>query len=258
MNNTSLSRNTGRFLIAFACIATALAAGARAQTAAMASSPAADQHEAVRLDNFVVSASRTPQDLRFTPSSVSVLAPAELAASQITDLRTALATEPGVDVVNTGAAGGPSSVFMRGASSHQTLFVVDGVRMNDRSAAYQNFLGQADLGGIDRVEVLRGPQSTLYGSSAMGGVIAIDTTRGCGETSGAFSALAGSFNTLGGAVSVQGGTKDLGYSGFIAREVTDNDLPNNNNKVWSYATRVELKPSETTLVGATFRGLAND
>jgi vitamin B12 transporter len=198
-----------------------------------------DKHEAVRLDNYVVSASRTPQDLKYTPSSVSVLTPNELAASQIPDLRTALAAEPGVIIVDAGASGGQSSVMMRGANSYQTLFVVDGVRMNDRSTAYQKFLGQADLGGIDRIEVLRGPQSTLYGSSAMGGVITIDTTHGCGDTSGSLSALAGSFNTLGGAASVQGGTKTLGYSGFVAREVTDNDRANNTSKNWNYATRVE-------------------
>jgi vitamin B12 transporter len=256
MTHSLLSRVAGWSFTAFACVATALP-GARAQTVAVAS-PATDQHEAVRLDNFVVSASRTPQDIEYTPSSVSVLSPTELAASQITDLRTALAAEPGVIIVNTGAVGSQSAVMMRGANSYQTLFVVDGVRMNDRSAAYQNFLGQADLGGIDRIEVLRGPQSTLYGSSAMGGVITVDTTHGCGETSGSLSAVAGSFNTVGGSASVQGGTKTLGYSGFISREVTDNDRPNNNSKVWSYSTRLEVTPSAMTLVGVTFRGQDGD
>ena len=258
MNNTLLSLNTGRFLLAFTCVATALASAARAQTDATVAMAVPDQHEAVRLDNYVVSASRTPQDLRYTPSSVSVITPAELAASQITDLRSALAAEPGVGIVNTGATGGPSSVFIRGANSYQTLFVVDGVRMNDRSAAYQNFLGDADLGGIDRIEVLRGPQSTLYGSSAMGGVIAIDTTHGCGDARGTLSALAGSFSTVGGSASVQGGSKTLGYSGFISRVVTDNDQPNNNSKTWNFATRVEYAPSETTLVGITFRAQDGD
>jgi vitamin B12 transporter len=258
MNNSLLPRISGRFILAFACVATALAAGARAQTTAADPTAAVDQHEAVQLDNFVVSASRTPQDLKYTSSSVSVIGLDDLAESQIVDLHTALAAEPGVVIVSSGGAGAQSSVLMRGANSYQTLFVVDGVRMNDRAAAYQNFLGQADLGGIDHIEVLRGPQSTLYGSSAMGGVITIDTTRGCGDVSGSVSTLAGSFNTLGGAASVQGGTNVLGYSGFVERTVTDNDRPNNNSKIWSYATRVEVKLSATTLLGATFRGQEGD
>ena len=258
MNNSLLSRNSGRFLLAFACAATALAVGARAQTAATDPTAAADQREAVRLDSYVVSASRTPQDLKYASSSVSVIGLADLAESQIVDLHTALAAEPGVVIVSSGGAGSQSSVLLRGANSYQTLFVVDGVRMNDRAAAYQNFLGQADLGGIDHIEVLRGPQSTLYGSSAMGGVVTIDTTHGCGEASGSLSALGGSFNTVGGSASVEGGTKVLGYSGFVERTGTDNDRPNNNSKIWSYATRVEAKPSETTLFGITFRGQDGD
>ena len=255
MTNTLLSRNTGRFLFAFACAATALPC-ARAQTTEAVPAPA--NHEAIRLDNYVVSATRTPQDPKNTPSSVSVLSPTALGLSQIMDLRTALAAEPGVIINNTGAAGGQSSVMMRGANSNQTLFVVDGVRMNDKSSGYENFLGQVDLGGIDRLEVLRGPQSTLYGSSAMGGVIMIDTTHGCGEETGALTAMAGSFNTVGGSASVQGGTKSLGYSGYIGRVVTDNDRTYNNNKMLSYATRVEVNPTASSLVGVTFRGLDGD
>jgi len=258
MYNSLLSRVSGWSFTAFACAAATLSV-ARAQTAAPAEAfPVPTGHELVRLDGFVVSASRTPQDLKYTPSAVSVLLPTELALSQITDLHTALSAEPGVIVVNTGAKGGQSSVFLRGADSHQTLFVVDGVRMNDKSAGYQNFLGQSGLGGIDRMEVLRGPQSTLYGSSAMGGVITISTTRGCGAPTGSVSAEAGSFNTVGGAASVQGGTKTLGYSGYISREVTDNDRPSNNSKVMSFSTRVEYTPTENTLLGGTFRGQDGD
>jgi vitamin B12 transporter len=244
------SRIAGLLLILTALTAS-VAPLSRAQTAPPSTPP---KDEVLQLDKFIVSASRTPQDPKFTSSSVSLLKPADLAAEQIVDLRTALAAQPGVVVVDSGAAGGQTSIFMRGASSHQTLFVVDGVRMNDRSAAYQTFFGQADLGGIDRVEVLRGPQSTLYGSSAMGGVILIDTTHGCGEETGVLSAMAGSFDTVGASASLQGGTKTLGYSGSVARFETDNDRPFNSDKVLSYATRVELKPTEAVLVGVTFRG----
>lgn len=213
---------------------------------------AQDTH--VVLDRYVVSASRSPQAPQFVSSSVSVLSLTDLASAQITDLRSALAAEPGVIVVNTGAVGGQSAVFLRGASSHQTLLIVDGVRMSDRAAAYNNFLGGSDLGGIDRVEVLRGPQSTLYGSSAMGGVILLDTSHGCAPFSGQTAVSAGSFDTFGAAVSAQGGTKMIGYSASVSRQETANEQPANDFRVWSYSTRIEAAPSAALLIGATFRG----
>jgi vitamin B12 transporter len=209
---------------------------------------------AVVLDRYVISASRTPQDPAYTPSSVSVLPLEELALAQIPDLRTALAEAPGLVVSNTGPTGGPSSIFLRGANAHQTLFVVDGVRMNDRSASYQTFLGGADLVGLDRMEILRGPQSTLYGSSAMGGVILMNTTTGRGPLTGTAAATAGSFDTLGGSLAVRGATSQLAYSAAAARFQTANDTPRNDFDQWSYATRLEWTASDALLLGVTFRG----
>ncbi|MCX6945460.1 MAG: TonB-dependent receptor plug domain-containing protein, partial [Opitutales bacterium] len=167
----SLSRLAGWSLVLGA--GAVLCAVTRAQT-----TPAAPVGDPLPLGQFVVSASRTPQDPKFVASSVTTLALADLAAAQVTDLRTALSAQAGVGVVSSGAVGGQTSVFLRGSNSYQTLFIVDGVRMNDRAALYSNFLGGADLAGLGRIEVLRGPQSTLYGSSAMGGVIVLDTARG--------------------------------------------------------------------------------
>lgn len=212
----------------------------------------------VNLPAYVVSATRTPQDAQFTTSSVDVLPMLRLDLAQVSGLGTALGTIPGVNIVNTGATGGQTSVFIRGSSSTQTLFVVDGIPMNSRSAQYNNFLGSADLAGIDRVEVLRGPQSTLYGSSAMGGVIFIDSTRGCGAPTGSVSTTFGSFDTLGASAAVSGGTRTLGYSASLGRFHTDNEKPHNGFDAWSYSTRVEGTPTPDLLVGATFRGQQGD
>ncbi len=246
MTQSNLRSRLARLSILLAFGGGALAS-ARAQFA-LADTPA------LTLDNYVISASRTPQDPKFTPSSVSVLPLPDLAAVQVTDLRAALAREPGVIVSGGSPAGGLTSILLRGAANHQTLFVVDGVRLNDRSATYNNFLGGADLTGFDRIEVLRGPQSTLYGSSAMGGVILMNTTHGCAPHTGAVALTAGSFNTLGASAAAQGGTQKFGYSGSFARFQTANDLPGSDFKQGSYATRLEYAPTTAVLIGATFRG----
>jgi vitamin B12 transporter len=224
-----------------------------AQTDQSASAPVADSP--LKLDQMVVSASRTPQDPRNTSSAVSPISLDELATEQITTLKDALAQQPGVIVVNSGAVGSQSSIFLRGANSDQTLFVVDGVSMSSRSASDQNFLGGADLAGIDRVEVLRGPQSTLYGSTAMGGVILIDSAHGAGPVTGKIEATAGSFGSYGGEISTAGAGGRFGFSGSLGYDQTENDRPQNDYDGWSGSTRLEYNASPEVLVGFTFRGL---
>jgi vitamin B12 transporter len=205
-------------------------------------------------DQYVVSASRTSQDPAFTPSSVTSLSLPSLDNAQIPDLRTALSETPGVNVANSGAVGSQSSVFLRGANSDLTLFVVDGVRLNTENISYANFFGGADLAGLDRVEVLLGPQSTLYGSSAMGGVILLETARGSGNPSGILSTFAGSFGSYGAQASVEGGAGTLGYSAAISHEQTDNDRPYNKYRNWNYSTRLEDALTPWLLAGLTLRG----
>lgn len=228
-------------------------ASVRAQTPAPAAAESAEP--VVSREEIVISASRSRQDARYTASSVTRLSLQELKESQIVDLRTALAREPGATIVNTGATGSQASLFLRGGSSHQTLFFVDGVRMNDRSASYVNFLGGADLEGLGRLEVLRGPQSTLYGSSAMGGVIALDTLAvGDGPATGRVAAHGGSFGTWGGGLEARGGLGALGYSASAGYFETDNDRSGNKYDAWNYAGRLEFSPAASPLVlGATLR-----
>jgi len=211
----------------------------------------------VHLNEMVISAQRSSHQISQTPSTVTLVPLDQLHLEGISGLDQALSGQPGTIVVSTGATGSQSSVFIRGASNHQTLFFVDGVRMNDRSAPYDNFLGSADLVGLDRVEVLRGPQSTLYGSSAMGGVIALDTARGTEGGTGFLQAEVGSFNTLSASAAISGGVQSLGYSLSINRYQTDNDRPGNAFDSWSYSGRFEGQTTPTVLLGATLRGLTS-
>jgi vitamin B12 transporter len=250
MSSISLFRSAGRFLFVIIC---ASGISARAQ-----SNSASATAENIELDQFVVSASRTPQDPLLTASSVSRIDLQELELAQVHSLATALSREPGVSVVQTGPTGGQASVFIRGASSHQTLFLVDGIRMSDRAASYVNYLGGADLVDLGRIEVLRGPQSTLYGSSATGGVILLETAKGKGRRSGTLSATAGSFDTYGAAIASAGASQNIHYSAGLARFVTANDAPHNDFEQWSYATRMGYVASPSLEVGFTFRGQNSD
>jgi vitamin B12 transporter len=245
----SSSQLTGRVAL---CIVLAGGVSTFAQTPASNSDSAASP---VALDRYVFSASRTPQDPKTTPSSVSLVSFDELRVEQVPTLSAALAGQPGVIASTTGAVGGQTSVFIRGANQDQTLFVVDGVRLNDRAAEYLNFLGAADLHGLDRIEVLRGPQSTLYGSSALGGVILLNTAHGAGPASGTLSATGGSFGSYGAAVDLSGSTGGLSYAGSLQGYRTDNDRPDNEYKQASGAARLEYTAAPGVIVGGTFRGL---
>jgi vitamin B12 transporter len=148
-------------------------------------------------ETVVVTATRTPQPLDVTGESVSVITGDELQTQQIDVVTDALAEIPGVVVNRNGGLGQTTSVNIRGAETGQTLVLIDGVRLNDPSSPDdQAILGDLLVNNIDRIEVLRGPQSTLYGSDAIGGVVDTFTKRGGAEPFAlTASAEGGSFDT---------------------------------------------------------------
>ena len=129
------------------------------------------------LDTSVVSASGYEQDTREAPATITVIGSKELMTKPIGDIGTAVADVPGVDITTTKM--GTSQVYIRGFSSDYTLFLVDGRRQNADSA--MNSLNGFEAGGIfmpppgavERIEVMRGPASTIYGSDGIGGAVNI-------------------------------------------------------------------------------------
>ncbi|WP_221032190.1 TonB-dependent receptor plug domain-containing protein [Actomonas aquatica] len=206
------------------------------------------------LDTLVVSANRTPTDAAAVTSSVTVMDLPDLAAAQVDSLASALSEVPGLSVMQTGAPGGPTSVFIRGGGADHTLFMVDGVRMNTSDASYNNYLGAAGICGLDRAEVLRGPQGTLYGASAMGGVIVLESARGGGDNRGQVSLEAGSFNTYRGSVEWRGATSGLNYAASLSGVSSDNDRAYNTYDQFSYTARLETQLNDRLTVGWTLRG----
>lgn len=123
-------------------------------------------------DAIVVTANRTAQPLSRVGQSVSVVDAAEIARRQTATVVDILRTLPGVSIVRNGGIGTATGVFIRGAESDQTVTLIDGVKLNDPSSPGGGFnFGNLLVGNIDRIEVLRGSQSVLWGSQAIGGVI---------------------------------------------------------------------------------------
>jgi vitamin B12 transporter len=129
------------------------------------------------LDEVVVVANRAPEPLSKVGNSVTVLDQQAIEDSQKVDVSALLATTPGITFSRTGGPGTSTNVYIRGADSDHTVVLVDGVVLNDPSLVGGNFdFGNLLVGDISRIEILRGGQSTLYGSQAIGGVINIVTT----------------------------------------------------------------------------------
>lgn len=145
---------------------------------------------------LVVVATRTPERLDHVGQQVTVVGQAEIKARQMVAVSDLLSTTPGVSFSRNGGLGGSTSLRIRGAETDQTVVVIDGVKLNDPSGTgggynFANLLA----GDVARIEVLRGAQSTLWGSQAIGGVVNIVTAEPTKAFEGSASLEAGSLAT---------------------------------------------------------------
>jgi vitamin B12 transporter len=174
------------------------------------------------LDEIVVTADRWETSRREVASDTTILTAGDLERGSNFNLSEILRGVPALDVNRTGGPGGNTSVFLRGAANSNTLVLVDGVELNDPAAVDRNYdFSHLSCDNLERVEILRGPQSTLYGSDASGGVIQVFTRGGFGKPSASLSAEGGSMGTFKNAVSSQGTLGRFGYSGSLSRFTTD-------------------------------------
>ena len=174
--------------------------------------PAGDEPAGTVRDEIIVSAQAAEAPRRRVGSSVTVLERDEIEARRAVSVAELLRTVPGVEVARTGPPGGNTSVFVRGGNSSHTLVLVDGVRVNSPAVGAYDF-SSLSTDDVQRIEVVRGPQSALYGSEAMGGVISIHTRRGTGgELSGGASAEVGTEDSRRFATSWRGGGERADWS----------------------------------------------
>lgn len=146
------------------------------------------------LDEVVVTATRMPQSLSKSIADVTVLSEQEIRKSAAPDVSTLLRSLAGVEVMQLGGLGSQSSTFMRGTNSNQVLVLLDGVRI-DSATTGATAIDQIMLDSIERIEVVRGNVSSLYGSQAIGGVIQLFTRQGRGAPAVNVSAGGGSYGT---------------------------------------------------------------
>ena len=178
---------------------------------------AAHGSEGDELQPVVVTATRIPTPVSEVASSITIVTAADIEARQQRTFADVLKDIPGVNVVQTGGPGGVTSVFMRGTNSNHTKVLIDGIDVSDPSNATGAFdFGQLLTQDIERVEVLRGPQSGLYGSDAIGGVISIITKSGSGPPQFKGLLEGGSFDTFNQAGTASGSHDALHYSASVA------------------------------------------
>ena len=192
----------------------------RAQDAA---SSALSNSEA-ETQGIVVSATRIETPINEIGSSVTLITEKEIERDQKRTLPDVLRTVPGLNIVQTGGPGGKTSVFMRGSNSNHTKVLIDGIDANDPSQDGVFDFGQVFTSDIAQVEVLRGPQSSLYGSDAIGGVINIVTKTGEGPPQFTGRIEGGSFDTFNQSASVRGSVSRVRYSFNVAHFLAD-DTP---------------------------------
>ena len=174
-----------------------------ASTAIFTTAAAQSPSDRKNIDTIVVTGTRIEQTAAETGSTVWVIDATEIEALGFDHALDAIAGAPGVTVNRNGAFGGAATVRIRGAASGQTLVLIDGVSVNDASSPAGGFdFSRLDVEDIERIEILSGPQSTLWGTDAIGGVVSITTKRPGDGLGGGVFAQSGSFGAFRGGASI--------------------------------------------------------
>jgi vitamin B12 transporter len=223
------------------------AAAVRAQDVTRSTS--ADGDQLPEAEPVVVSATRFDIPLDQSPASVSVIDAEEMENKQTERVADALRAVPGLSVVQTGTPGQLTSVFMRGLPSEDMQVLLDGIPINQGLAGLFNF-SDLTIDDLARVEVVRGPQSTLYGPRALAGAIQLFTVQGSGPPRFALSSEGGSYGTFRETLASQGKIDIFDYSIGASRLDTDNARPNNQYRNSAVTADVGFSSSDEFRGGA--------
>lgn len=221
----------------------------------------ADQAPRYILDTIVVTAAKVETPLRQVSSSISVITAEDMERSGQTTVAGVLRDVGGLNVAQNGGAGKNASVFLRGAESAYTLFLIDGVEVNDPMSPGRSYSpAHLTVDQVERIEVLYGSQSTLYGSDAIAGVVNIITKRGEGKPEMGASVEGGALGTFRSRAGLSGGTNNYRYAidgSFLnMRGISANALGNMEEDGYRNTTlggRFGMHPSANASIDLTVR-----
>jgi vitamin B12 transporter len=188
--------------------------------AILLAAPSLAQAATETLDEVVVTATRSEQALTQTLSHTTLITRQDIEAAQVADVPSLLRGLAGVEIYQSGGIGKQGSLFLRGSNSSHTLVLLDGVRINSATTG-ATAIDQLMLDQIERIEIVRGNVSSLYGSEAIGGVIQIFTRRGQGAPSFNGSAGAGAHGAQRASAGLGGAVEGATYSVQVSRYKLD-------------------------------------
>jgi vitamin B12 transporter len=227
---------------------------ARAQTAPAPPAPDAPPR---RVDPVVVTATKLETPREQIGAAVSVVTGEDMHTYHHPSVDEALRGLPGVEIRRSGGFGKTSAVAIRGANANQVQVLVDGVRVKSPT------LGQLDLSDlapdlIERIEVIRGPQSTLYGADAIGGVVHVITRRGRGPFSATVHQEVGNRDTLRSVATVSGSWRLLDYAGSVSHRESNGQFENDGSDTNAANLRLGLALPWSSRLDFTLRWTRND
>lgn len=222
---------------------------------------AADQEPRYIFDTIVVTASKIETPLKQVSSTITVITAEDIERSTKSTVAGLLRDVGGLSIAQSGGPGKNASVFLRGAESAYTLFMIDGVEINDPMSPGRGFSpAHLSVDQVERIEVLYGSQSTLYGSDAIAGVVNIITKRGEGRPKIGASVEGGGLGTFRSRAGLSGGAEGYQYAidgSFLnTRGISANALGNMEEDGYRNTTlggRFRMTPAEHASVDLTWR-----
>jgi vitamin B12 transporter len=225
---------------------------------ALIAPPAAHAQEAKRVDPVVVTATPVETPAEQLGAAVSVVAGEDFQTYHYPTVDEALRNVPGVEIRRSGAYGKTTSVTIRGANANQVQVLVDGLRVKSPT------LGQVDLSDIspdliERIEVIRGAQSTLYGADAIGGVVNIITRKGKGgPLQATVQQEVGNYDTLASRATVYGAWKMLNYALSASHFESNGQFQNDETDTHAISARIGATLPWNSTLDFVFRYNKND
>jgi len=210
------------------------------------------QDSTTALQPLVVTATRLPTPTSSVSQPVTVLKGDELRARGVQTVAEALRGAPGATVSQSGSYGGVTSMFLRGGESRYTKVLIDGTPINSVGGA--QFFENLSLDNVDRIEIVYGPASALYGADAMTGVVQIFTRHGSGPATLDADVRAGTYGSRDGSASLRGGSSYADYSIGGGWHSTDGIAAfNNQYRNGDLSGSLDLRPDDKSSIGITTR-----